>query len=67
MILLNDLSFLFEKYFFQMIFYLIKKVLYTSMAFLTLELSIKSGKDSTSTRSLVINRVRLEKTCKKVH
>jgi hypothetical protein len=66
-ILLNDLSFLFEKYFFQMIFYLIKKVLYTSMAFLTLELSIKSGKDSTSTRSLVINRVRLEKTCKKVH
>jgi hypothetical protein len=50
-----------------MIFYLIKKVLYTSMAFLTLELSIKSGKDSTSTRSLVINRVRLEKTCKKVH
>jgi hypothetical protein len=56
MILLNDLSFLFEKYFFQMIFYLIRKVLYTSMVFLTLELSIKSGKDSTSTRSLVIKR-----------
>jgi hypothetical protein len=27
-------------------------------------LSVKSGKDSTSTLNLVINRVRLEKTCK---
>jgi hypothetical protein len=32
-----------------------------------IEISVKSGKDSTSTLSLVIHRVRLKKTCKKVH
>jgi hypothetical protein len=35
---------------------------------LTLEISLKSGKDSTSTMSFVIHRVRLKKKpCKKVH
>jgi hypothetical protein len=36
-----------------------------SQNFKTLELSVKSGKYSTSTLSLVIKRVRLEKTCTK--
>jgi len=31
------------------------------------EISVKSGKDRVSTPSLVIHRVRLKKTCKKVH
>jgi len=37
-------------------------------SFVTLEISVKSGKDSTSTLSLVIHRARLKKkTCEKVH
>jgi hypothetical protein len=32
-----------------------------------LKISVKAGKDSTGTLNLVINRVRLEKTCKTVH
>jgi hypothetical protein len=32
----------------------------------TIEKSVKSWKDSTRTQSLVIHRVRLKKTCKKV-
>ncbi len=33
----------------------------------TIEISVKSGKDNTSTPSLVIHMVRFQKTCKNVH